>query len=159
MAWEIDIVLVSKATSLDLDDLVPDVMRRRKKLLSFEEATLARRARPAQLSAAKYLSWGIVIDVPCKLVGFQSYAKEISIAREVQFIHIGQTPSLASWEGGVEREHLKSLEACRSYLLKNNHTCTDESDGELIAWDLANQFFKSNLFEKIYILTFTLFSL
>lgn len=159
MSWNIDLVLISDAEKLLLPDMVPDILVGHVDLIGFEDATSVSRYDPPQLCATKHATWGVVIDVPCKLRSFPGHMAEQSRGRELHLIHVAMRPSLLSYADGTQTQAHEGLEAVRTRLLAAPHSCADLDDGELVAWSLASQTVGENLIDALWEKKFAIFAL
>jgi hypothetical protein len=159
LSWNIDIILMTKVETLQLPDYVPDMLMGQVDLIGFEDATSAMRFDPPELCVTRLDMWGVVIDVPAKLRGFQSYLTEHSRGRNLYVIHIGNNPMLLMYSDGAERQACHGLVACRAQLLTMPHACADLDDGELVAWSLADQLVGQPTIDALWRRKFAVFSL
>jgi hypothetical protein len=159
LSWNIDIVLMTKAEALQLPDYVPDMMESQVDLIGFEDATSAMRFDPPELCATRLDAWGVVVDVPAKLRGLQSYLTEHSRGRDLHIIHIGSNPMMLTYSDGAERQACHGLDPCRAQLLTKPHACAGLDDGELVAWSLVDQLAGRPVLDALWGKKFAVFGL
>jgi hypothetical protein len=157
VSWNIDVVLIANSGSLPPADLVLDVLAPRDGLIGFEDATSMMRFDPPELCVSALGTWGVVVDVPCKLRGLASYLKAQSGDRELRVVHVGMSPMLVVYREGAEALRFVGIEACRTELAKRPHQCADLSDGELVAWALIDQTIGINFLDAMWKAKFTVF--
>jgi hypothetical protein len=159
VSWNIDIVLIADAEGLFIPDYVPDLLVGHVDMIGFEDATSVLRFDPPQLCATRLDTWGIVIDVPCKLRAFPGYLADRSRGRSMHVMHIGHSPMLLTYADGVECEAFHGLDACRTKLQTKPNSCADLNDGELVAWSLADQLIGQPTLDALWPKTFAVFAL
>jgi hypothetical protein len=159
VGWNIDIVLLSDVGAIFLPDYVPDLLVGNADMIGFEDATSSQRFDPPQLCATRMGAWGVVTDVPCKLRDFPGYLAEMSSGRTVHILHVALRPMLLTHTDGKEVRALHGLDACRTHLVRQPHTCADLNDGELVAWSLASQIVGEPIVDALWNKQFAVFSL
>jgi hypothetical protein len=157
MSWNIDIVLLSNVDGIFIPDYVPDLLIGHVDMIGFEDATSVSRFDPPQLCATRLDTWGVVIDVPCKLRAFPGYLRDRSRGRTVHIIHVGHSPMIMTWTDGHEVRALNGLGACKALLLTQPQTCADLDDGELVAWSLADQIVEQPFLDALWSKKFAVF--
>jgi hypothetical protein len=157
MSWNIDVVLIANSGSVPPAELVPDVLAPRDGVIGFEDATSMMQFDPPELCVSALGTWGVVVDVPCKLRGLGSYLKAQSGGRELRVVHVGMSPMLVVYRDGAEAIRLEGIEACRMELVKRPHQYADLGDGELVAWALIDQIVGLSFLDAIWTAKFSVF--
>jgi hypothetical protein len=133
MSWNIEVMCI-RDPHLDIDAAVPDVFGPTESRFCFEEATSV--VRGNELCAARIGDWIVILDVGCRLSGFESYLKDVSDSREVHVIRISDTPLHLEYRDGVKRVDRRGIRDCVAAMTSPPRNA---KDGELVAQDLLRE--------------------
>jgi hypothetical protein len=125
VGWNLEVVAV-KAD--EVDAAVPDVFMTTGTTMWFEEATSA--ARAPHLCAAKVGSWVIVVDVACRMSGFEEYLRDVSTGKELHLVRVTNDPIALHYRDGRQVALARGQAACLDLAPRSDR------DGELCAMDL-----------------------
>jgi hypothetical protein len=123
MAWNIAFMFV-KTTKDDIDDVVSDVLTKKKENLFFEDATSV--SMGLAMGVSFYGDWTIISDVQGRVIFNDSYPKGISQKYVVKTFWISEHMIFREYEKGKLIKEIKGIEAGGKYLLDKGVKPLDE---------------------------------
>jgi len=125
VGWNIEVVAVRTD---EVDAAVPDVFGSTEETMGFEDATSV--VRSPHLCATKVSPWVVVVDVACRLSGYEEYLREVSAGTELHLIRIADDPIALHYRDGRQVSQAHGRTACLDLAPRDDH------DGELCAMDV-----------------------
>jgi hypothetical protein len=134
VSWNIELAFIRVSEQTPLSDLVPDVFAATDQQFGFEDATSP--MRDPDLCATWLGGWAILIDVSCRLSGFDLFWLEASMNNEVFVFRISEAPLCIQYDSYTHLERLEGHESFLSTLEPEAFKPDESNDGELLAWAL-----------------------
>ena len=144
MSWNIDVMCI-RDRDLDVTGAVPDVFGPTGNHLGFEDATSS--ARGHDLCATRIGDWVVVIDVACRLSGFEPYLEEVSDGRELHVFRIANPPRHVHYRDRSKLADRRGLTECVAALAD---PAESEDDGELVAQELLHETTKLGFMAELW---------
>lgn len=144
MSWNIEVMCIHDR-DLDVTGAVPDVFGPTDHHLCFEDATSS--ARGHDLCATRIGDWVVVIDVACRLSGYERYLEEVSGGRELHVFRIANPPRHVHYRDGSKLADSRGLTDCVAALAG---LAEREGDGELVAQELLRDKTKLGFMDELW---------